>query len=352
MESSNWLNYIFLLILLTMGLTACNKNNNSEQNHVLSDVDYSAQLIQSGDNYEGQAAYLNFKIESQLTQLGLSNHPLSESELISHGAKLCDQFADDFEHKYQKLVNGSFKITDFGFNRDVHNLKNVVTVLSDHFLKEDQNKIYPNQCVLELSTAALVAKTNPQNLSDSILIKTHGALQTSSFELTLIGKVEIKSDNSLLIHLPISPNKVRFHYYDIDIDLGANTGIENLKQSGMNKIDIHDVHYGLKGEKQGDSLQLKDMQLGEGYILNDSKVKKFAEKSQIISSADFDTENKFYSFTLNSNSETQNNILNSSFMDLSISSPPNNEWGKFKGYYEFFYKDSIGTKRKVLIEQK
>ena len=31
--------------------------------------------------------------------------------------------------------------------------------------------IYPNQCVLELSTAALVAKTNPQNLSDSILIK-------------------------------------------------------------------------------------------------------------------------------------------------------------------------------------
>ena len=146
---------------------------------------------------------------------------------------------------------------------------------------KDQHKIYPNQCVLELSTAALVAKTNPQNLSDSILLKNHGALQTHSFELTLIGKVEVKSDNSLLIHLPISPNKVRFHYYDNNIVLGANTGIENLTQSGMNKIDIQDVHYGLKGDKQSDSLQQR-YATGEGYLLNNSQIKKFTENSQII----------------------------------------------------------------------
>ena len=75
------------------------------------------------------------------------------------------------------------------------------------------------------------------------------------------------------------------------MSFGANTGIENLKQSGINKIDIHDVHYGLKGNKQSNILQLKDIQLGEGYLLNNSKIKKFAEKSQIISGADFDTEN-------------------------------------------------------------
>lgn len=155
-----------------------------------------------------------------------------------------------------------------------------------------------------------------------------------------------------MIHLPISPNKVHFHCYNIATSIGAKSGIENLKQSGINKIDILDVKYGIKGDKQGNSLQLKDNQTAKGYLLNNSKINKFTETSQIISGAYFETKNKFYSFTLNPKSETQNNILNSSFMDLTISSPSNNEWGKFKGYYEFFYTDSVGIKRKVLIEQK
>ena len=165
-----------------------------------------------------------------------------------------------------------------------------------HAKFQQVKRISYNQCVLELSTAALVAKTNLQKLSDSILFKNHGELQTQSFELTLIGKVEKKSDNSILINLPISPNKVRFHYYDIAMSLGANAGIENLKQSGINKIDVHDVRYGLKGNKQGDTLQLKDIQIGEGYLLNNSKINKFTEKSQIILGAHFDNERKFYSF--------------------------------------------------------
>ena len=39
-------------------------------------------------------------------------------------------------------------------------------------------------------------------------------------------------------------------------------------------------------------------------------------------------------------------------MNLTISFPSNDEWEKLKGYYEFLYKDSVGIKREVLIEQK